>query len=86
MTADPNVPHAPATAVDPILGMTIGGRFRVLSLIARGGMGRVYRAEQQPLGRVCAIKVVNAGFTSGVDPEFHIQVETPEYSYGIRLR
>lgn len=33
-------------------------------------MGRVYRAEQAPLGRLCAIKVVNAGF-GGVDPEFH---------------
>jgi eukaryotic-like serine/threonine-protein kinase len=60
----------PLSEHDPMLGLVIGGRFRVVSLIARGGMGRVYRAEQAPLGRACAIKVVNAGF-GAIDPEFH---------------
>ena len=46
------------SAPDPILGATIAGRYRVVSLIARGGMGRVYRAEQFALGRICAIKVL----------------------------
>jgi eukaryotic-like serine/threonine-protein kinase len=49
---------------DPLIGQEIAGRFRIVSLIARGGMGRVYR------GRQCAIKLVNAGF-GAVDPEFH---------------
>jgi eukaryotic-like serine/threonine-protein kinase len=55
--------------VDPLVGRVIQDKFRILGLIARGGMGRVYRARQEPLGRMCAIKVVNAGFGS-VDPEF----------------
>ena len=44
--------------VDPLVGKTIGGKFRVLARIARGGMGAVYRAEQAPLGRPCALKVL----------------------------
>ncbi|MFO0662396.1 MAG: serine/threonine-protein kinase [Polyangiaceae bacterium] len=61
---------AAVQATDPLLGRTIHDRFKIVSMIARGGMGRVYRAEQAPLGRICALKVMNAGF-GGVDPEFH---------------
>jgi serine/threonine protein kinase len=56
---------------DPLLGRVIGGRFRVTALIAKGGMGKVYRAEQAPLGRICAIKVLNSGYAAEHDPEFH---------------
>jgi hypothetical protein len=38
------------SAPDPMIGRTINDRFRIVSLIARGGMGKVYRAEQAPLG------------------------------------
>ncbi len=58
-------------APDPLIGRSIGGRFRVTALIARGGMGKVYRAEQAPLGRVCALKVLNASHAGEQDPEFH---------------
>jgi serine/threonine protein kinase len=44
--------------VDVLEGTVINGKFRVLSVLATGGMGRVYRAEQAPLGRVVAIKVL----------------------------
>ncbi|MBV9949364.1 MAG: protein kinase [Myxococcales bacterium] len=57
--------------MDPLIGRVIGGRFRVVSLLARGGMGKVYRAEQSPLGRVCAIKVLNPSYAGEHDPEFH---------------
>ncbi len=70
MHAVPAAGAAPEQGPDPLIGKLIGDRFRVVSLIARGGMGRVYKAEQAPLGRICAIKVVNAGF-GAVDPEFH---------------
>ncbi|HQY65146.1 MAG: serine/threonine protein kinase [Myxococcales bacterium] len=56
---------------DPLIGRTINDRFRITRLIARGGMGKVYLAEQSPLGRLCAIKVLNPSYNGGAEPEFH---------------
>jgi serine/threonine protein kinase len=58
-------------APDPLIGRLINDRFKINALIARGGMGKVYRAEQAPLGRVCAIKVLNPNYAGEHDPEFH---------------
>jgi len=58
-------------APDPLIGRVIAERFRIVSLIARGGMGKVYKAEQAPLGRACAIKVLNPNYNGDADPEFH---------------
>jgi eukaryotic-like serine/threonine-protein kinase len=58
-------------APDPLIGRVISGRFKITALIARGGMGKVYRAEQAPLGRICAIKVLNPSYAGEHDPEFH---------------
>ena len=56
---------------DPLIGRIIGERFKIIGLIARGGMGKVYRAEQAPLGRVCALKVLNPNYAGEHDAEFH---------------
>ena len=58
------------TAPDPLLGRTVAGRYRIVSLIARGGMGKVYRAEQSALGRLCALKVLAPGEQADKDPDF----------------
>ena len=58
-------------APDPLIGRVIADRFRITALIARGGMGKVYQAEQSPLGRLCAIKVLNPNYNGDADPEFH---------------
>jgi serine/threonine protein kinase len=41
---------------DPLIGRTIGGRYRVESKIGAGGMASVYRASNDVLGRKVAIK------------------------------
>jgi serine/threonine-protein kinase len=56
---------------DELIGQVINDRFRILSAIARGGMGRVYRAEQVPLGRLVAIKTLDPrGHGAETDPNF----------------
>lgn len=55
MEPRPDSAHRP----DPLVGRVLDGRYRILSPIAKGGMGRIYRAEQQPLGRVVALKILD---------------------------
>lgn len=42
----------------PLVGQMIGERYKVLSVLDRGGMGVIYRAEQLPIGRKVALKVL----------------------------
>jgi serine/threonine-protein kinase len=60
-------PYRPAD--DEQVGRTFGGKYRIDKLIAKGGMGRVYRATQFPLERPVAIKVLNREFQQS-DPQF----------------
>ena len=49
--------------VDPLLGATLGGA-RLVRLVAEGGMGRVYEAEQERPRRPVAVKVMRPGLLS----------------------
>jgi hypothetical protein len=48
-----------------LVGQTLGGRYKILSLLGKGGMGAVYEAEQTDLRRRVAVKVL----TRAGDPE-----------------
>lgn len=59
-----------ASPPDPLVGQVVADRYRVERLIARGGMGSIYLAEQMPLGRWIALKVlVPASLTQEQGPE-----------------
>lgn len=47
-------------------GELVGGRYKILSLIGKGAMGSVYRAEQVFLRREVALKTINASVASDI--------------------
>src|SRR4029079_17129570 len=51
-------PSPDDSGVVPI-GSVLDGRYRVESILGKGGMGRVYKAEHTSLGRSVAIKVLH---------------------------
>jgi len=56
-----------APSADELLGRTIADNFELLSVIGSGAMGRVYRARQQSLDKIVAIKLLHPHLAS--DPK-----------------
>jgi serine/threonine-protein kinase len=65
-----------------LLGKVAADRYRILEPIAKGGMGRIYKAEQVGLGRMVALKVLD---DRTLDPEGFRKRFTLEASTSARL-
>lgn len=48
----------------PVTGTTLGGRYKLTDRIAIGGMGEVWKARDQVLGRLVAIKILKEEYTN----------------------
>ncbi len=52
-------PTSLAAPTDALVGRRLGAGYTLKELLGVGGMGRVYRAEQDALGRTVAVKVIH---------------------------
>ena len=57
-----------ASIVDPLVGVVLQDRYRILDKVADGSMGAVYRAERLQLGRRVAVKFLHKSYAQ--DPSF----------------
>jgi len=57
----PTLPPPPpeVAQADPLVGSVIADRYRMVSVLGRGGMGVVYKAEHVRIGKVMAIKLLH---------------------------
>ncbi|MBY0548230.1 MAG: serine/threonine protein kinase [Candidatus Obscuribacterales bacterium] len=46
---------------DPLIGQTLAGRYGIVSIIGRGGMGVVYKAKHLAMDRFVAVKTLHIG-------------------------
>ncbi|MBK6811849.1 MAG: protein kinase [Sandaracinaceae bacterium] len=49
---------------DPLIGTLVSGRYRVVSKLGEGGMGRVYEAQHELIGKRVALKCLNAEYAT----------------------
>ncbi len=57
-----------ATAVStdplaPLAGPLVGGRYRIVTRVGEGGMGKVYKVVHSQLGKTFALKIISDNFT-----------------------
>ena len=70
MTSAPT-PHTP----ESYLGRMVAGRYLIKSVLGAGGMGAVFVAEQQPLGREVALKIIKRALADDPDVVQRFEIE-----------
>jgi len=75
MTEPDNEPEHSVDEPDLLLGRTLAGRYRIETLIAEGGFGRVYRAFDPELQRHVALKVPKPSRVSSPQQADHLLEE-----------
>lgn len=50
--------------LDPLVGTRLGDRYEIVSIIGRGGMGVVYKARQEQMDKLMAIKMLHSHMVS----------------------
>jgi tRNA A-37 threonylcarbamoyl transferase component Bud32 len=71
---------APAEDADPLIGQLVDGRYRIEALLGKGGMGLVYRARHQVLGKQLALKVLKPEVSRDADVMARFQREAQSAS------
>ncbi len=56
-----------AVPADPLIGLVIDERYRIVDLIGRGGMGAVYRVEHLKMGKIMAMKLLHGELSHDMD-------------------
>lgn len=59
-----------AVRSDPLVGVVIGGKYRLEERVARGGTGAVYRATQLLIDRSVAVKIMRPDIDKGSRADF----------------
>lgn len=52
---------------DPLIGTKLQGRYRISGIMGRGGMGVVYKAEHEQMGRSVALKMLHLHMVTDAD-------------------
>ncbi|MDJ0761410.1 MAG: serine/threonine-protein kinase [Myxococcota bacterium] len=52
---------------DPLIGMIVDNRYRIIDLVGRGGMGAVYRVEHVKMGKIMAMKLLHGELSQDTD-------------------